>query len=119
MGRLVAVCISATIRGDGVNEVISHPAPTSCIQVPMFEVSEAIHRARKVGWCNGRQVDGLTASERRPLVKYESAFSKAIARPFAFICDQRAQGPCHPRTFSDGSNKVMKIENVSDRTYSR
>ena len=51
MGRLAAVCMSATITGDSVSEVISHAAPTSCIQVPMLEVSEAIQSARKSGLC--------------------------------------------------------------------
>src|SRR5208282_1538741 len=37
IGRLEAVWINATINGDGDSEVISHAAPTFCIQVPMFE----------------------------------------------------------------------------------
>ena len=32
---LPAACTSPTISGDMVNEVISHPAPTFCIQVPV------------------------------------------------------------------------------------
>jgi hypothetical protein len=36
------------MTGDEVNEVISQPAAASCIHVPRFEVSEAIHRAQKV-----------------------------------------------------------------------
>jgi len=49
MGRLDAVCTSDTISGDGASEVMSQPAPTSCIQEPMLEASDAIHSARKRG----------------------------------------------------------------------
>jgi hypothetical protein len=48
-GRLVAVCLRATIIGEGVSEVINHTPPTSCIHVPMFEATEAIHNTRKRG----------------------------------------------------------------------
>ena len=34
------------VTGEGDNEVISQPAPMSCIQVPMLETSVAIHNAR-------------------------------------------------------------------------
>src|SRR5690606_27231859 len=52
-GRVVAACTSATSSELGDNEVISHPAPTSCIQVAMLEMIEAIHRARKTGKLSG------------------------------------------------------------------
>jgi hypothetical protein len=32
---LPVACTRPTISGDMVNEVISHPAPTFCIQVPV------------------------------------------------------------------------------------
>jgi hypothetical protein len=35
------------MRGDGASEVMSQPAPTSCIQVPMFEATLAIQMALK------------------------------------------------------------------------
>jgi hypothetical protein len=38
---------SATIDGDDESDVINQPAPTSCIQVPMFETMVAIHSPRK------------------------------------------------------------------------
>jgi hypothetical protein len=41
--------MSATITGESVSEVMSQAAPSSCIQVPMLEVSEAIQSARKSG----------------------------------------------------------------------
>jgi hypothetical protein len=40
-----------TISGEGANEVISHAAPTSCIQVAIFETMAAIHNERKSGLC--------------------------------------------------------------------
>ena len=46
IGRLEAVWISDTISGDFESEVISHAAPTFCIQVPRLEASAAIHSAR-------------------------------------------------------------------------
>src|SRR3989442_9160777 len=45
-GRVSAASTSATIDGDDESEVINQPAPTSCIQVPMFETIVAIHRLR-------------------------------------------------------------------------
>ena len=57
IGRLEAVWISETISGDGDNEVISHDAPTFCIQVPTFEASEASQIARKTAWPSGVHID--------------------------------------------------------------
>ena len=53
MGMLSAASTSATIDGDDEREVISQPAPTSCIQVPMYETIVAIHRLRKSAICSG------------------------------------------------------------------
>src|SRR5688572_9017963 len=50
-----AAWTSETMAGDGSSEVISQPSPTSCIQVPMLEASEAIHRPRKSGRRSGDQ----------------------------------------------------------------
>lgn len=57
IGSVVAVCTSATMTGDGESEVISHPAPMSCIQVPMFEASVAIHSIRNIGIFSGDQAE--------------------------------------------------------------
>ena len=51
----MAACTSATIRGVGESEVMSQPAPTSCIQVPMLDTIEAIHNMRKTLCCSGAQ----------------------------------------------------------------
>src|SRR5712692_4680901 len=45
-GRLSAASTSATIDGDEESEVISQPAPTSCIQVPRLATIDAIQRLR-------------------------------------------------------------------------
>src|SRR5207244_11195523 len=58
-GRVVAAWTSATMLGEGAREVISHAAPTFCIQVPTLEATEAIQRARKTLWRNGLQGDLL------------------------------------------------------------
>src|ERR1017187_3335583 len=56
-GKLSAASTSATSDGDVESSVISHPAPTSCIQLPMFETRVAIHRLRKSAFCNGLHAD--------------------------------------------------------------
>lgn len=53
IGKVVAAWTIATHKGLGDSEVISHEAPTSFIQVPMFETMVAIHRARNSGVARG------------------------------------------------------------------
>lgn len=55
-GRFVAVCTSATSRGDGANVAISHAAPTFCIQVPMLDTALAIQSHRNHLKNSGSQV---------------------------------------------------------------
>ena len=43
--KLVAVCNSATVNGEGVSDVINQAAPTFCIEVPMLDAVVAIHNA--------------------------------------------------------------------------
>ena len=57
----MAACTSATISGVGESEVMSQPAPTSCIQVPMLETTEAIHSMRNTLCRNGAQGDMTVA----------------------------------------------------------
>src|SRR2546426_8413565 len=52
-GKLSAASTSATIAGDDESDVISQPAPTSCIQVPMLETMVAIHKLRNSAVCSG------------------------------------------------------------------
>jgi len=68
------------MKGDVVSEVISHPAPASCIQVPMFEATDAIQSARKSGRRNGLQADALALCGRRIAAILESAWAKAIVK---------------------------------------
>ena len=56
-GKYVAVCISATITGEIVSDVINHAAPTSCIKVPMLENVDASQSARKIGTESGAHID--------------------------------------------------------------
>ena len=56
-GKLPAVSTSATKTGEGVSDVINHASPTSCIHVPMYEATEAIHNARKSDTRSGPQAD--------------------------------------------------------------
>jgi hypothetical protein len=44
-----------TISGEGANVVISHAAPTSCIQVAIFDAMAAIQSERNSGLLNGSQ----------------------------------------------------------------
>src|SRR5712671_5349899 len=62
-GRLSAASTSATIEGDEDSEVISHPAPTSCIQVPMFETMVAIHNPRNSPFLSGLQGEGAVMAD--------------------------------------------------------
>jgi hypothetical protein len=78
-GRLVAVCINATMTDDDVSEAISQPAPASCIQVPMFDPTEAIQRARKSLWRNGLHADALAIVDSGILARSEITCVKAIA----------------------------------------
>ena len=46
-GSVVAAWTSATMAGEGASDVISQPAATSCIQVPMLETTVAVHSIAK------------------------------------------------------------------------
>jgi hypothetical protein len=55
IGRLSAACTNAIRVADRVSDVISHDAPTSCIQPPVLEMRVANQSARKVGQYRGLQ----------------------------------------------------------------
>jgi hypothetical protein len=57
IGKVVAVCTSATIMGVGESEVINQPAPISCIQVPMLEATAASQMLRNSLICSGDQAE--------------------------------------------------------------
>ena len=67
-GMLSAASTSATIDGDDESDVMSQPAPTSCIQVPTFETIVAIHTPRNSRWRKGLHAEGGAAevSELKP-----------------------------------------------------
>src|SRR5580692_2550156 len=56
-GNVVAACTKPTINGDMVNWVISQPAPTFCIQVPVYEINDAIQSERNSGSRNGAHAE--------------------------------------------------------------
>jgi len=58
IGSAVAACTRDTINGSGSSVTISQPAPTSCIQVPIFDATVAIHNMRNSGCVNGDQAEG-------------------------------------------------------------
>jgi hypothetical protein len=57
-GRLVAAWTSVIIRTEADWSVISQAAVAFCIQVPMFETNEAIHRPWKTVRRRGDRAEG-------------------------------------------------------------
>src|ERR1700740_2456855 len=57
IGRLLAACTSATIRGSGSSEVISQPDAALYIQPPTLETSVAVQMTVNAGWRNGAAKD--------------------------------------------------------------
>jgi hypothetical protein len=62
-GRVVAACTRATSVGLGARDAINHAAPTCCIQVPMFDATDASQSARNNDCRSGLQavsgIDGI------------------------------------------------------------
>ena len=63
MGRLAAVCISATGRGDEVSAVISQMPAVSCIHPPILDTVEASHRLRNTGSRSGANPEPAAGCE--------------------------------------------------------
>jgi len=105
--------MSATMSGDDVNEVISHPAPASCIQVPMFEATEAIQRARKSGWRNGLQADSFAISGCCFVTILESACGKAIAEFLKFSRFALPAGDSTARIAADPGRSSFVYDSAS------
>src|SRR5829696_5047089 len=97
-GKLVAVCTSATRVGEGVSEVISHAAPTFCIQVPTLAATEAIQRALKTGWRSGPQAG---AGGAWPLVTGGSRVPVQVAP------GEDVQRPASGRSMASGSRTLL------------
>ena len=57
MGKALAACTSATMRGSGASVVISHPAAVFCIQTPTFATRVAVHTTAKARRRNGLNDD--------------------------------------------------------------
>ena len=58
IGKLLAACTSATIKGSGLRLVIRQPEAALYIQPPILETSVAIQITAKAGWRNGAANDG-------------------------------------------------------------
>jgi len=58
IGRLLAACTSATIKGSGLRLVISQPDAALYIQPPTLDTSVAVQIMAKDGWRNGATNDG-------------------------------------------------------------
>src|SRR5215472_16814533 len=62
IGKLSAASTSATSDGDEESDVISQPAPTSCIQDPTLETIVASQRLRNSGLDSGLHAEGAGAA---------------------------------------------------------
>jgi hypothetical protein len=54
---VLADCTSATMKGVESSVVMNQPAASSCIQLPMFETSDAPHSRLKLRCRNGLQAE--------------------------------------------------------------
>ncbi|BES71320.1 hypothetical protein RE428_23380 [Marinobacter nanhaiticus D15-8W] len=85
---MVAACTSATIDGDGDNDVISQPDATSCIQVPTLEITVAVQSKVNARCANGAQaLGGLSSPANVP-------FMAEI--PFQFLKGNQAEQKLRP-----------------------
>src|SRR6266481_6236871 len=56
-GRVTATVTSATHIGELVREVMSQPVATACIQLPVYEMTAAIHKLRNSGSRKGESAE--------------------------------------------------------------
>src|SRR5881398_1527636 len=84
-GKLSAASTSATSDGDDDSDVISQPAPTSCIHVPTFDTMVAIQRARKRGLRSGLHADDdedavalLAECAGEPFIVFRSSAARVV-----------------------------------------
>src|SRR5438045_682900 len=101
-GKLSAASTNATSDGDDDSDVISQPAPTSCIQVPTLETIVAIHRLRNSVVCSGVQApDGGRMLAGAPALAGGAVFigKRYHSRPFEFQHerDDAARAPTRRR----------------------
>src|SRR5437588_157742 len=74
-GNVVAAVTRLTISGDVVSCVMSQPAPTFCIQVPMYEMTAAPHRERNSGSFSGAHAEVSCRTCKPPGMFTDSAIS--------------------------------------------
>src|SRR5580692_480790 len=97
-GSVDAACTRPTINGDIVSCVISQPAPTFCIQVPVYEITAATQSERKSGSPSGAQaepfvvlgrLDGIDIFTASAMVSCLQPFPLRHAFQMATPCDAR------------------------------
>src|SRR5437588_4894292 len=74
-GNVVAAVTRLTISGDVVSCVMSQPAPTFCIQVPMYEMTAAPHNDRNSGSFSGAHAEVSCRTCKPPGMFTDSAIS--------------------------------------------
>src|SRR5438477_3188366 len=89
-GRLPAVSTSATRTGEGVNEVINHDSPTSCIHVPMLDTTVAIQSARKTDSRRGLQAEASRS---------DSSSGRSSLATVILLADFATRSTTHDHTF--------------------
>ena len=115
-GKVVAVCMSETMSGDGASVAIVHAAAVSCIHVPTFDTTAAIQSQRKARRRNGR------GSNR---CRFLLGFGKGPPQHGACDCDDQEQGAgdeengfkCGHGTLRDGGdgNRLQTRIRVCER----
>jgi hypothetical protein len=81
MGKLVAVCTEAAIRGEAVSDVINHAAAIACIHVPVLDTAFEIQSARYLACRNGPQI-GIFSGPRDDLSSANSVALSVDSRIF-------------------------------------
>src|SRR6266436_5239359 len=100
-GKLPNVSTSATSTGEGVNEVINHDSPTSCIHVPMLDTTVAIQSAR-----NTDSRSGLQADARLPASLPSRSLAKGI-----FLADFDIPLDQIPKTYTVTAKCLVALKN--------
>ena len=99
-GMLSAASTSATIDGDDESDVISQPAPTSCIHVPTLETIVAIHRLRKSRCRKGLHAEGSASSA---VESAGSSIAGGRAETWAGPSPSSADTSAHPSSITSSS----------------
>src|SRR5207253_10559115 len=100
IGAAPATCTRDTMKGLADKEVISQPAPTSCIHVPMLDAMLASHRLRNSPWRSGCQAEVVGGCS---LVIVLTIFSLQFAQEWPTMRQTRTQ--CQSSRSSDKNRR--------------